>query len=103
VRTKDRREVFVDPIRAARPARCFRPAYCDRVVHQINLPPAQLARRACHDGGHWGRFGAVHHESDGPSIGSDGATVHPGRELVPGEQRGEVGIVTDPRPCAQAG
>ena len=49
--------------------------------------------RARHQCGDCGSVGAVDHEPDRASVGSDGTALHPGWELVPGEQRGEVGIV----------
>jgi integrase len=52
--------------------------------------PASGPRYLC---GHRGRFGAVDHGPDGPPKRADGPEIHPGRELVPGEFRGEVGAV----------
>ena len=53
------------------------------------IPPGR-ARHQRRD--RWG-IGAVDHERDRASIGSDGEAVYSGREIVPREQRWEVGAV----------
>ena len=45
------------------------------------------ARRDCRG------VGAVDHEPNRASVGADGAPVHSGWKFVPGEQRGEVGVI----------
>lgn len=54
---------------------------------------AQPAVRARHQCGNCRGIGTVHHESNGAPQRADGAEVHPGGESVPGEQRGEAGVV----------
>ena len=69
-----------------------------KLAERAGLDAAKYAGHSLRAGhatscGHCGRFGAVHHEPDRASVGSDGAAVYPGWQSVPGEQRGEVGAV----------
>ncbi len=54
---------------------------------------AFAAGRACHERGDCRSVGAVDHEPDRASLGSDGTALYPGWEFVPGEQRREVGVI----------
>src|SRR5258708_285887 len=57
------------------------------------------AGRSCEECGDCGSFRAFHYEPDRAQIGSDGTEVYPGRELVPGEFRGQARAVIKPRCC----
>ena len=48
----------------------------------------------CYERGNSRSFGAVDHEPDRASLRSDGEALYQGREPVPGEQRGEAGVVS---------
>ena len=69
-----------------------------KLAERAGLDSAKYAGHSLRAGhatsrGDRGRVGAVHHESDRASVGSDGAALYPGREPVPGEQRGKTGAV----------
>ena len=49
--------------------------------------------RACHERSDCRRFRTLDHEPDRTSVGSDGQTIHPGRQSVPGQQRRQAGAV----------
>jgi hypothetical protein len=76
----------IDVARVTKKQAARRPRSC-----QVRGPFAPgRARNGCRDRR---RVGAVHHERDRASVGSDGAAIYQGGELVPGEQRREARAV----------